>query len=367
MIKVIKHEKFIYGEYAMESKINIPKILETNIGSTKKISCILKQYHFQHVACLMGKGLRDMFGRDITDGFENDEDIELVINEEYEELNVCSLIVKAYNLPKNIDCIIGIGGGKAIDSAKYLAFLLKLPFISVPTSISNDGFSSSMCSLYVDNKRTSVQATMPFGIIADIGILKSAPERFYFSGIGDIVSKITAVYDWEREDSIKNGTLNHFAALISKKSVNSVVRLPFSYIREDMFIEEVIDSLIMSGIAMEIAGNSAPASGSEHQISHALDLILEKPCLHGIQVGIATYIMSIVQDHREKRVYEFLRAVGFFEHAKSCKLQKSDYIEAIKLAPQIKPNRNTYINDEKHRNKAIDVVKNDELINEILV
>ena len=67
----------------------------------------------------------------------------------------------------------------------------------------------------------------------------------------------------------------------------------------------------MSGIANEIAGSSAPTSGSEHLISHALDKILEHPQLHGIQVGIATYIMSVVQNHRYVRVCTVLKRTGF--------------------------------------------------------
>ena len=90
--------------------------------------------------------------------------------------------------------------------------------------------------------------------------------------------------------------------MIAKKAVNSFVRTPFTSIQDDLFLKELLDSLAMSGIANEIAGSSAPTSGSEHLISHALDKMLEHPQLHGIQVGIATYLMSVVQDHRYRRV-----------------------------------------------------------------
>ena len=83
----------------------------------------------------------------------------------------------------------------------------------------------------------------------------------------------------------------------------------------------------MSGIANEIAGSSAPTSGSEHLISHALDKILEIPQLHGIQVGIATYIMSKVQDHRYVRVETVLRETGFFDYAATLKMKRDDFIK----------------------------------------
>ena len=73
--------------------------------------------------------------------------------------------------------------------------------------------------------------------------------------------------------------------MIAKKAVNSFVRTPFTSIQDDLFLKELLDSLAMSGIANEIAGSSAPTSGSEHLISHALDKMLEHPQLHGIQEG----------------------------------------------------------------------------------
>ncbi len=93
--------------------------------------------------------------------------------------------------------------------------------------------------------------------------------------------------------------------MIAKKAVNSFVRTPFTSIQDDLFLKELLDSLAMSGIANEIAGSSAPTSGSEHLISHALDKMLEHPQLHGIQVGIATYLMSVVQDHRYRSRHDF--------------------------------------------------------------
>lgn len=90
--------------------------------------------------------------------------------------------------------------------------------------------------------------------------------------------------------------------------------VPYESIKDELFLKELLDSLAMSGIANEIAGSSAPTSGSEHLISHALDKILEVPQLHGIQVGIATYIMAKVQDHRYIRVGTVLQETGFWDY-----------------------------------------------------
>jgi glycerol-1-phosphate dehydrogenase [NAD(P)+] len=145
------------------------------------------------------------------------------------------------------------------------------------------------------------------------------------------------------------------------------VRTPYESIKDELFLKELVDSLAMSGIANEIAGSSAPTSGSEHLISHALDKILEIPQLHGIQVGIATYIMSKVQDHRYVRVETVLRETGFFDYAATLKMKRDDFIKAIDMAPSIKPFRHTYLHEENYREAAKKLVLEDEVLSKILV
>ena len=123
----------------------------------------------------------------------------------------------------------------------------------------------------------------------------------------------------------------------------------------------------MSGIANEIAGSSAPTSGSEHLISHALDKMLEQPQLHGIQVGIATYLMSVVQDHRYKRVNTIFTQTGFWDFVKTLEMRHVDFEQAIDLAPSIKPFRHTYLHEQEYRDRAKEVLVTDEKLKEILV
>ena len=149
--------------------------------------------------------------------------------------------------------------------------------------------------------------------------------------------------------------------------LNSFVRTPYETIKDELFLKELVDSLAMSGIANEIAGSSAPTSGSEHLISHALDKISEVPQLHGIQVGIATYIMSKVQDHRYVRVETVLRATGFFDYAATLGMKREDFIKAIEMAPSIKPFRHTYLHEETYRELAKKIVLEDEVLQKVLV
>ncbi|MGN0436420.1 MAG: iron-containing alcohol dehydrogenase family protein [Wujia sp.] len=347
-----------------DNEISIPYILKIGGGALTRLGGYLKSSGLEHVVLYFGNGLIDMFGGTVLKSCE-EEGIDIILYEELDSVDIDYIIGHAFSLPVNTQAIVGIGGGKVIDFAKYAAYLKKLPFISVPTSASSDGFSSASASLMVQGRRTSVPARLAHGIIVDTDVLKSAPAKFLYSGIGDLVSKITAVYDWMYEEKCGYATVNDFAVMIAKKAVNSFVRTPFSDIHEDLFLRELVDSLAMSGIANEIAGSSAPTSGSEHLISHALDKMSEHPQLHGIQVGIATYIMAKVHDHRYKRVDTIFTDTGFWDYAGTLKLDRADYERAIDMAPSIKPHRHVYLHEEKYRELAKQVLYEDPVLKKV--
>lgn len=346
--------------------IAIPVILKIGSGVLKEIGTYLKAEGLDQVIIYFGSGLIDMFGMDVMKSLK-EENISVLEYKELDTVEIDDIIQLAFGIPNKAKAIVSIGGGKAIDAGKYAAFLRNIPFISVPTSSSSDGFSSASASLTLEGKRTSVPAKLAYGIIVDIDVIKTAPEKFIYSGIGDMISKITALYDWTYEEKHGAGVVNDFAVMIAKKAVNSFVRTPYESIHDDLFLKELLDSLAMSGMANEIAGSSAPTSGSEHLISHALDKLLPTPQLHGIQVGIATYIMAKVQNHRHVRVNTVLEETGFWEYAATLGMKKADFLQAIDMAPSIKPHRHTYLHEKEYREAAKKLVLEDEVLNKILV
>ncbi len=346
------------------SHIAIPTILKVGKGTLNNIGEYMKESGFRQAVIYFGNGLTDMFGYGVMDSLKK-EGVNVLEYREMDSVDIDDIIDMAFSIDAKAQVIVGIGGGKVIDAAKYAAYLRKLPFLSVPTSSSSDGFSSASASLIVNGRRTSVPARMAYGIIVDTDVIKTAPVKFIYSGIGDMVAKITALYDWVYEAQTGYTELNDFAMMIAKKAVNSFVRTPFDTIQDDLFLKELVDSLAMSGIANEIAGGSSPTSGSEHLISHALDKILETPQLHGIQVGISTYLMSRVQNHRYKRVNKIFTDTGFWDYVATLELSREDYEKAIDMAPSIKPHRHTYLHEEKYRELAKQILREDEELKKV--
>ncbi len=346
--------------------ISIPVILKIGPGALDSLGTCLVEEDLRDVVIWFGNDLIDLFGTKVMASLK-----EAGVNVlEYQELDTVAMddiITLAFSMSSRAKAVVSIGGGKVIDAGKYAAHLKGLPFISIPTSSSSDGFSSASASLLVDGKRTSVPAKLAYGILVDTDVIRTAPEKFIYSGIGDMVSKITALYDWVFEAGHGASELNDFAVMIAKKAVNSFVRTPYESIKDEIFLKELLDSLAMSGIANEIAGSSAPTSGSEHLISHALDKMLEAPQLHGIQVGIATYIMAKVQNHRYVRVNTVLTDTGFWDYVATLGMKQSDFLKAIDLAPSVKPHRYTYLHEEAYREAAKKLVLEDAILTRVLV
>jgi glycerol-1-phosphate dehydrogenase [NAD(P)+] len=84
--------------------------------------------------------------------------------------------------------------------------------------------------------------------------------------------------------------------------------------------------------------------------------------MHGVQVGIATYIVANIQNHRFERVRKVLERTGFFDYVQTLSLHKEEYRQAIDLAPTIKPNRYTFLHEEKYREKAKQLLDEDEIL-----
>ena len=348
-----------------KDEIAIPSILKIERGVTAHIGDYMKDADITQVTILFGNGLISMFGDTVFKSCE-DAGVQILHHQEMDTVDFNDITNLAFQIPNKTQAIIGMGGGKVIDAAKYIGYILRIPFISVPTSSSSDGFSSSSASLTVNGHRKSLPAKMAYGILVDTDVIKSAPVRFLYSGIGDMVAKISSTYDWQHEEDMGYDEVNDFAFMIAKKAVNSFVRTPFESINEDLFLKELLDSLAMSGVANEIAGSSAPTSGSEHLISHALDQLLEHPQLHGVQVGIATYIMCKICDHRWKRIDTVFTKTGFWDYCATLELKVEDFKNAIDMAPQIKPYRHTYLHEEKYRTMAKELLTYDEHLKAIL-
>ena len=347
-------------------QINIPYLLKIGNGKICKIGKYLKDKNLPGVALFLGDGTEELVGAELRRGF-GDNGINVVHSQVVSDISIESITQTAFQLPPATDVVVGIGGGKALDFAKYSAHLLRLPFVSVPTSTSNDGFCSPNSSLIVDGKRKTVKASIPFGVVADLEVVRESPQICLYSGVGDMVSKITALYDWKQAAERKLDRYNDFASLLSYNSLTLLFNKHSTDINEPSFQRSLVNSLLTSGIAMEIAGSSRPASGSEHLISHGLDAVSRRPRMHGLQVGVATYLCALLQNNPSTaNVRDILSITGFFNYVKQDPLSKEDFINALQMAPGIKANYYTVLSEPDSFARALQFIDRDPILNQII-
>ena len=203
----------------------------------------------------------------------------------------------------------------------------------MPTSLSNDGFCSPQSSLTLEGRRKSLPSAMPFGVAIDTEICLAAPEILWLAGVGDLVAKLTAVADWKLAFNAVGTLVDDFAALLSDATVFQFIARPT---RDLEGVRLLGTSLMLNGIAMEVCGSSRPASGSEHLISHALDSLGGKPRMHGLQVGTATYLVSLLQKRNSELIADLFEKTGFWRAIAREPFRRADWLEAIRRAPAIK-------------------------------
>jgi len=254
------------------------------------------------------------------------------------------------------DLIIGIGGGRSVDIAKMVAFNLKKPFVSIPTSASHDGIASPFVSLRGD-KPHSIIATAPLGVFVDIEILKRAPRKLLASGCGDLMAKVTAVRDWELARDNVGEYFGTYAANLASMSAKIVIENSKSF-KKKPDVRMIVEALISAGVAACIAGSSRPCSGAEHLFSHALDYLEPGVGLHGEKCGIGSILIAKLQGQDWKKIVNMLKNVGAPTTAKQIGLKPKILAKALLIAPSLRPERYTILNQVKMtEEKAIALAK----------
>lgn len=325
-----------------QHSVSIPPLVRVKSGALQRIGKYMQRERMSNIAVFSSHGLPEEIPDCLLDSLQQHER-NLVCREEICEGSFEHACLMFQRLPRNTDAIVGLGGGKAIDVAKYIAFLAGLPFISVPTSLSNDGFSSPQSSLTVDGKRRSLASKLPYGVLVDLDVCQQAPEILWLSGVGDLVSKLTAVVDWKLAYHHNKTAVNDFAALLSDATVMQFIANPT---RAVTGLRTFAMALLLNGVAMELAGSSRPASGSEHLISHGLDSISQRPRLHGLQVGLATYCVSRLQGGQQtQRIHELFQSTGFWEAIRADPFDKDEFLQALRIAPKLKGDFHTVLNE----------------------
>ncbi|WP_405014109.1 iron-containing alcohol dehydrogenase family protein [Kitasatospora sp. NBC_01539] len=245
----------------------------------------------------------------------------------------------------HFDALVGLGGGKIIDAAKYAAARVGLPVVAVATNLAHDGICSPVSILDNDAGRGSYGVPSPIGIVVDLDVIRKAPQRFVAAGIGDVISNISACADWELSHRVTGEPVDGLAVAMARSAGENLLRHPGCLEDQDLLMT-LSEALVLSGIAMNIAGSTRPSSGACHEISHALDVLHPKrSAQHGEQVGLGAAFASFLRGERELTglIVERLASHGLPVTADEIGFTEAEFTEAVHYAPNTRPGRFTIL------------------------
>lgn len=243
------------------------------------------------------------------------------------------------------DAVVGLGGGKIIDCAKFAAARIGLPLVAVATNLSHDGLCSPVATLDNDAGRGSYGVPNPIAVVIDLDVIREAPPRFVRSGIGDAISNVSAVRDWELGHEVRGEDIDGLAAAIARQAGEAVLRHPGA-VGDDSFLQVLAEGLVLTGIAMSVSGDSRPASGACHEINHAFDLLYPKRAAsHGEQCGLGAAFATHLRGDKETAglMIEALRRHELPVLPADIGFSDEEFVRVVEYAPQTRPGRYTIL------------------------
>lgn len=194
------------------------------------------------------------------------------------------------------DVLIAAGAGTIHDITRYLAHERGIPFLSVPTAASVDGFVSTVAAMTWHGCKKTMPAVAPLYVIADSDVFAKAPARLNASGFSDLLGKYTALADWRISHIVTGEPLCQRVYDMEMQALHRVCACLDSIRHgEREGCEELMYGLLLSGLAMQMVGNSRPASGAEHHMSHLWEMEVLNPGLdayHGEKVGVGLLLTA---------------------------------------------------------------------------
>ena len=184
---------------------------------------------------------------------------------------------------KDIDTIVGVGGGTAIDIAKYLAYKYSRRCIAVPSMLSTNVFATDKVAEITPKGKITTQGALPDEVWIDEDFLKlSMKENLY--GLADAMSIGTALNDWIIAENENNEIIDHKIYGMACETLCDALE---ASITTDNLLK-LCNVIAASGYITNEYGSGRPESGSEHIVAKEIERLLPVPHAVAVTCGIAT-------------------------------------------------------------------------------
>lgn len=244
---------------------------------------------------------------------------------------------------RTYDAVVGIGGGKTLDTTKWAASRYGLPMVSVATSLAHDGLASPTASLTHDGGQGSYGVHTPIAVLVDLDFVASGPQAQTRAGIGDALSNLSACADWELAHAVRGEPVDGLAVTLARTSAQALLHHPGT-LDDDDFLTTLAEALILGGLASSVCGSTRAVSGGCHEISHALDAQHPGLASHGEQVGLGALFCTFLRgDAWFDQLADCLGRHGLPRRPADLALSDEAFVAAVAHAPRTRPDRFTIL------------------------
>ena len=217
--------------------------------------------------------------------------------------------------------------------------------VAVATNLAHDGIASPVSILGSGPQRGSYGVALPLAVVIDLDLVRRAPHRYLAAGVGDVVSNVSALADWQLSHQVTAEPLDGLAMSLARTAAGGLLPRRDS-VESDEFLLTLAEALVLSGLAMAVSGTSRPCSGACHEISHAIDrLFPEQAVSHGEQVGLGAVFATFLRGRADLAVElaTFLRRHRLPVLPADLGLDVDQFSDAVRFAPQTRPGRYTIL------------------------
>src|SRR5437868_9783155 len=197
---------------------------------------------------------------------------------------------------------VAVGSGSLNDIVKRASYECQRRYMTVGTAASMDGYTAFGAAITKEGYKQTMTCPAPRAVLADLNIMRTAPPRMTSSGYADLLGKVTAGADWLIADALEVEKVNALVWSLVQGPLRQATGRPAElHAGDEQALDSLIEGLIMSGLAMQAAASSRPASGAEHQFSHlwemeGLGYNDEPPLSHGFKVGVGSIAIAALYE-----------------------------------------------------------------------
>jgi glycerol-1-phosphate dehydrogenase [NAD(P)+] len=323
-----------------------PLAIEISSGALDRLAEVLTAAHVQNdrLAVVVGPGMGEALSAQIRPQLP-DVDFYTIDAGTFDAAMSLAMTLKTHAY----GAVIGVGGGKVIDTVKCAATQLGMPMIAAPTSLAHDGVASPVSTLRRGETSVSYGVHIPLAVVVDLDVVARSPRQQLRSGVGDAISNLSACADWQLSHAVTGEAVDGLALSLAQTGANAVLHHPGD-VRDQDFQATLAQALIQGGIAMAMAGSSRPCSGACHEITHAIEALHPGATTHGIGAGLGALFATFLRQRADPRFADTfarmtttLKRHGLPLTPAGIGLTDEQFVAVVEHAPSTRPGRITIL------------------------